>query len=125
MADGRAQACRGLESSARSRSVSDIGVSVECVPVVGSLMLDGCHQGLRREFVRYIPAIGFLRYALSRDYVRGQPTDCHCPGRVRGPMTRPHETGVTGTPVVSRPADPDGMAKPLPSRDFVRRVADG
>ena len=48
-----------------------IGVSVVCFLVVGSLTLDGCHQGRRRELVRSIPAIGLLRYALSRDYVRG------------------------------------------------------
>jgi len=83
------------------------------------------HRGLRRELVRPIPAMGRLRYALSRDYVRGQPTGSHKPGRVRESMTRPHETGVIGAYVVSRPADPDGEAKPLLSRDFVRRVADG
>ena len=117
MADGRAQACRAFGSSARSRSAVAIGVSVECVLVVGSPTLGGCHRGLRREIICSIPAIGRLRYALSRDYVRGQPTGYHRPGRVRESMTRPHETGVIGASVVSCPADPDGEAAPSLSRD--------
>ena len=117
MADGRAQACRASGSSATAEREQAIGVSVECVLVVGSLTLGGGHRGFRCELVRSIPAIGRLRYALTRDCVRGQPTGYHRPGRVRESMTRPHETGVIGASVVSRPADPDGEAAPSLSRD--------
>ena len=83
MADGRAQACHGVGSSARSRSAGAIAASahshsawtirasVDCVRAVDSLTLDCGLRDLSCGLGRSTPAIDRLRYVLSRDYVRG------------------------------------------------------